>query len=180
MRVRRRASARTIEALVNANLGLVYSVVGSLSHHRGFDYDELVSEGMMALMNASAYFDKSRGFAFSTYAHRAIERACWRALGKSSARVLKFGTGGLDALEPYLSVETGEEVPEHVGNAFVQGVVNGLPDHQRRAIRHRFGVRRKRISYRNVGRKYRISAYEARQNCIAATEVLRRVLVPRT
>jgi len=60
------------------NLGLVYSAVRRFKGSNG-DFPDLVSEGSLALIRAIDRFDWTRGYKFSTYAYRAIQRAVWRS-----------------------------------------------------------------------------------------------------
>jgi RNA polymerase sigma factor (sigma-70 family) len=73
------------QRLVEANLGLVYDLIGR-SRFGALDRDEMCSEGMMALLRAVDTFDPWRGFRFSTYACNAILRAFSRAALKDSKR----------------------------------------------------------------------------------------------
>jgi RNA polymerase sigma factor (sigma-70 family) len=65
---------RIRERLVDANLGLVYELVGR-NRFTNVDNDELVSDGLYALLQAVDAFNPWRGFRFSTYACNAILRA---------------------------------------------------------------------------------------------------------
>lgn len=71
--------------LVEANLGLVYDLIGR-SRFDNLDRDEMTSEGMMALLRATDTFDPWRGFRFSTYACNAILRAFARSALQDSRR----------------------------------------------------------------------------------------------
>jgi RNA polymerase primary sigma factor len=62
------------QRLVDANLGLVYELVGR-NRFTNVDNDELVSDGLYALLQAVDAFNPWRGFRFSTYACNAILRA---------------------------------------------------------------------------------------------------------
>lgn len=72
------------EIITRANLALVLSM-GKRMRNSYVDFDELVSEGNMALMRALEKFDVSRGFKFSTYACRAIVQSFGR-LGMKNRR----------------------------------------------------------------------------------------------
>ena len=63
--------------LLNEHLGLVHHVARQLSRTLAAeaDFDELVSSGVMGLMNALDSFDHSRGLAFSTFAAPRIRGA---------------------------------------------------------------------------------------------------------
>ena len=54
------------EDIVN-NIGLVHSIANRF-RNRGVDYDDLFQAGCVGLIKAVDNFDKSKGFAFSTYA----------------------------------------------------------------------------------------------------------------
>jgi len=55
------------DEFIAANLGLVHSCCHRLTG-RGIEYDDLYGAGCIGLIKAYDGFDKSRGFAFSTYA----------------------------------------------------------------------------------------------------------------
>lgn len=58
-------------ALIENNLGLVHSCAKRFKG-KGVEYDDLFQAGCVGLVKAADSFDKSRGFAFSTYAVPAI------------------------------------------------------------------------------------------------------------
>ncbi len=72
-----RGSAAAREKLLNEHLGLVHHVARQLSRtlSADVDFDELVSCGVIGLMNALDAFDASRGLAFSTFAAPRIRGA---------------------------------------------------------------------------------------------------------
>lgn len=55
------------EKLIESNLGLVHSCAGRFKG-RGVEYDDLYQAGCVGLCKAADGFEKTRGFAFSTYA----------------------------------------------------------------------------------------------------------------
>jgi RNA polymerase sigma factor (sigma-70 family) len=63
--------------LVEANLGLVYTVAGQVwagafqARHR-LEFDDLIQAGSLGLIRAAELYDPARGVRFSTYAARAI------------------------------------------------------------------------------------------------------------
>jgi RNA polymerase sigma factor FliA len=70
-------SAVARDRLLNEHLGLVHHVARQLSRTLAadVDFDELVSCGVIGLMNALESFDHSRGLAFSTFAAPRIRGA---------------------------------------------------------------------------------------------------------
>ena len=57
----------TREEMIKDNIGLVHSIANRF-RGRGADYDDLFQSGCIGLIKAVDNFDKSKGFAFSTYA----------------------------------------------------------------------------------------------------------------
>lgn len=63
------------DALILANMGLVKSIANKYTHKHeleSFDFDDLVQEGVIALMHAIDTYDPASGYTFSTYATRVI------------------------------------------------------------------------------------------------------------
>jgi RNA polymerase sigma factor for flagellar operon FliA len=73
------------DEMVRQNMGLVHHTVerlcGSVGRSSG-SFDDLISAGMMGLLNAYDGFDPSRGVAFSTYAHPRVRGAVLDELRK--------------------------------------------------------------------------------------------------
>ncbi|RMF38209.1 MAG: sigma-70 family RNA polymerase sigma factor [Planctomycetota bacterium] len=75
-----RALARAVrirDCLIRSNLRLVISIIKKFVSPR-VTFDELLSEGIVVLLQAVEKFDYSRGFRFSTYAFRAVSRHVYR------------------------------------------------------------------------------------------------------
>ena len=68
--------------LIQANTRLVISIVKKFVDPRN-SFDDLLSDGMMVLMQAVEKFDYDRGFRFSTYAYRSIARNAQRRVNLS-------------------------------------------------------------------------------------------------
>lgn len=68
--------------IIKANMRLVISIVKKFVTTRS-TFDEMLSDGLVALMNCVGKFDFDRGFRFSTYAYRSIARDLYRS-GKSA------------------------------------------------------------------------------------------------
>lgn len=83
----RKRAESTRDQIVHANLPLVPSMAQRYAPS-GVEFEDLVSEGNMALLRAIEHFDVSRGFKFSTYACRAIV-SCFHRLGAKSQRYRK-------------------------------------------------------------------------------------------
>jgi RNA polymerase sigma factor (sigma-70 family) len=90
---------RRIEAwIADYNLALVMAMARRtrIPH---IDYQELISEGNVALLRAINKFDVSRGFKFSTYACRAILKGFNRMATVTGRYAIRFGTSHDPELE---------------------------------------------------------------------------------
>ena len=67
------------EHVIRANLRLVISNAGKYCS-ANYGFEDLVSDGSLALMEAVDKFDYRRGFRFSTYATHAIRRSFFRKM----------------------------------------------------------------------------------------------------
>jgi len=70
------AAASSIDLDLAPYIPMVYALVRKYSRHgreKGLNVDDLVSEGMLALVEARRHFDVLRGTKFSTYAYVWIE-----------------------------------------------------------------------------------------------------------
>ena len=67
------------DRIVEANLRLVFSIVKKFINPAN-DFDELLSDGIIAIIRAVEKFDYSRGFRFSTYATQVIRRNSYRTM----------------------------------------------------------------------------------------------------
>ncbi len=67
------------DRIIEANLRLVFSIVKKFVNPNN-RFDELLSDGIMALMRSVEKFDFDRGFKFSTYATQVIRRNAYRSV----------------------------------------------------------------------------------------------------
>lgn len=72
----------TRSQIIECNLRLVVSIARKL-RHRLTQFDELVGEGNLVLLNATDKFDYSRGYRFSTYATLSVQRHIYRLQEKA-------------------------------------------------------------------------------------------------
>jgi RNA polymerase sigma factor (sigma-70 family) len=73
--------AACLEKLLAEHQGLVLAVL-KRQWLGGMAYADLVQEGQIALWQAVLGYEPERGYAFSTYAWRAIERRIWAVVGR--------------------------------------------------------------------------------------------------
>ncbi len=67
------------DRIVEANLRLVFSIVKKFVNQTN-NFDELLSDGIIAIMRAVEKFDYDRGFRFSTYATQVVRRNAYRTV----------------------------------------------------------------------------------------------------
>ena len=79
-------SAAVRNHLAECNLRLVISIARKFATNHA-EFDELVSEGNMILLNAIDKFDFARGFRFSTYVTHSIQRHIYRWTKQKTRRV---------------------------------------------------------------------------------------------
>lgn len=75
-----------IDKLICENTGLVHFVANKYQN-LGLDYDDLIGEGNIGLINAAKRYDPSLGYKFSTYATLWIRQAITRALSDKSRTI---------------------------------------------------------------------------------------------
>ncbi|QDT35323.1 sigma-70 family RNA polymerase sigma factor [Thalassoglobus polymorphus] len=127
--------------IVEANLRLVASLAGKFSHS-GAEFDELVSEGNLILLNAVDKFDVGRGFRFSTYATHAIQRHFFRFLQrkqKRKKRETSVNSGVLSETTP--EIQKDEPLDCHqVAETLLSRFEDCLDEREVAILRDRFGL----------------------------------------
>lgn len=88
--------------ITTANMGLVTAMIKKIKI-TNTDFEELFSEGSLALLRAVNKFDVSRGYKFSTYACRAIHRSLGRLASCRGRDQLIFFGNSLDREEPSIN-----------------------------------------------------------------------------
>jgi RNA polymerase primary sigma factor len=87
------------DRIVEANTRLVFSIVKKFVNTSN-SFDDLLSDGIVALMRAVEKFDFGRGFRFSTYATQVVRRGAYRQVMESQQERSKMQSGvedlGLD------------------------------------------------------------------------------------
>ena len=86
----RLAQAQAIrDHIIQANLRLVMSIVKKFVTPQQ-SFDEMLSDGIVTLMQAVEKFDYDRGFRFSTYAYRSIARNAYRTVTAARTDAARF------------------------------------------------------------------------------------------
>jgi len=89
--------------IVEANTRLVFSIVKKFVNANNL-FDDLLSDGIAALIHAVEKFDCDRGFRFSTYATQVVRRTLYREIIRNQQARTKMVTG-LQDMDIYLSDE---------------------------------------------------------------------------
>lgn len=86
--------------IIKANMRLVISIVKKFVTTQS-TFDEMLSDGLVALMNCVDKFDFDRGFRFSTYAYRSIARDLYRSVKSVKLKSTQLSQDGDEwAMEP--------------------------------------------------------------------------------
>ncbi len=91
------------DRIVESNTRLVFSIVKKFINANN-QFDDLLSDGIFALMRAVEKFDYDRGFRFSTYATQVVRRNAYREIVQSQDERTKM-VGGLQDMDIDLSDE---------------------------------------------------------------------------
>ncbi len=169
------------ERLIEANLGLVYDLIGRSRFHN-LDRDEMSGEGMMALLRAVDTFDPWRGFRFSTYACNAILRAFSRAAIQDSKRRSRVA-GPYDVdFEKSDADETRHSDQRILFSERLQRILRldnaDLTDTEKTVLARRFPLEEGRVrqTLEDIGRQMRVSKERVRQIQLSAIAKLRRAI----
>ncbi len=167
--------------IVEANLGLVYDLIGR-NRFDNLDRDELLSEGMMGLLRATDTFDPWRGYRFSTYACNAILRAFSRAALMDSKRRSKIsGPYDVDFEESDVvernRIDQRSLFAERLSR-ILEDEVADLTDVERAVLQKRFPAedQSERQTLEDIGRTMRVSKERVRQIQLSAIAKLRKAL----
>ncbi len=138
---RRALSARS--TIVQANLPLVLAMA-KRTKLNSVDFNELISEGNMALLRSVEKFDCSRGFKFSTYACRAILKSFSRVALRTTRYRGHFPTEFDPTLEKSDFLDTKRETEQGRCMDELRSVLNqnlaGLSDIEWKVINSRFAL----------------------------------------
>lgn len=155
------------DRIVQSNLRLVISVVKKFVTPQD-SFDDMLSDGTCALMQAAEKFDYDRGFRFSTYAYRAIARCCYRAnldRRKDNARYVANPEGvAFDVVDKCGSSSAYDAAWDRMRRLLMQ--LMGQLDRRERFIlrcRYALGAHRKAKTFQFLAEKLGVSKERARQ-----------------
>ena len=195
----------SLDRLVSSNLPFVIKVAKDY-RNRGVPFEDLISEGNLGLMEAALRYDRGHGTKFITYAMWWIRKHILQALEDQSRIVRVPGSTWESrrrarrrpvALPTELSLEdttssTTLPLAERLADArftgadhrlvsrenagFLAGALGELSAHERRVLRHRFGLEGEtELTLRETGERLGISRERVRQVEVKALERLRRL-----
>ncbi|MCG6155724.1 sigma-70 family RNA polymerase sigma factor [Rubinisphaera margarita] len=127
------------DLLIRSNMRLVISVTKKFVTSQ-MSFDELFSDGVLALMQAVEKFDIGRGYRFSTYAYYSVSRSMYRFTRRLRKRMLTVDTFDRD-----LSDEKPAEAlwPEQTWSTVSQTLaemITHLDEREQWIIRQRFSL----------------------------------------
>ena len=172
----------TRDRLVNANLGLVFDLLGK-NRFTNVEIEESRSEGLMALLRAVDTYNPWSGYRFSTYACNAILRAFSRLALHESKRQTLRATRFETHMEPDDWIEQQTEgdldlLIERMGIVLKEDRAE-LTDIEQKILQARFplSTSSKRSTLKTVGARMNISKERVRQIQESALSKLRRALI---
>ncbi|WP_010582656.1 sigma-70 family RNA polymerase sigma factor [Schlesneria paludicola] len=129
--------------IIRSNLRLVVSNAGKYrSPHYGFE--DLVSDGSLALMEAVDKFDYQRGFRFSTYATHAIRRSFFRKIERRQRDRTRFVATDPSVListpDTFEELDLGATAQTRLIGRVVETLSEHLSDRERHIVEGRFGL----------------------------------------
>lgn len=155
------------DRIVEANLRLVFSIVKKFVNPNN-SFDDLLSDGIVALIRAVEKFDFDRGFRFSTYATQVIRRNSYRTVVLNQQERQKT-VGGLQDMELDFTDEGREsaisEKRWHELRSRLSVMLDDLDRREKFIIRARFslGAHRKVHTLQSLANRLGVSKERVRQ-----------------
>jgi len=155
------------DRLILANMRLVVSIVKNFigpTH----SFDDMLSEGVVSLMQAVDKFDYHRGFRFSTYAYRAICRNSLRTITQQKKEAARFNSGSSEQMFEIPGQGDCSSVAEHRWSRLrlaMTQMLDRLDRRERFIIRGRYalGSHRKVRTFQCLADKLGVSKERVRQ-----------------
>ncbi len=168
--------------IIDANMGLVFDML-SRNRFKNVEFDELRSEGLMALLRAVDTYNPWSGFRLSTYACNSILRSFSRVALMQSKRRHLWSASFDPSMEPLDLV--GARRNEHLGllGERLSEIMNDenavLSESERFVLRQRFPMRpdKPKATLMKVGEAMNVSKERVRQIQESALTKLRRALL---
>ncbi len=163
--------------IIKSNMRLVVSIVKKFVTPQQ-SFDEMLSDGIVTLMQAVEKFDYDRGFRFSTYAYRSIARSAFRALTTAHKEEVRFTRGADDWAFEQVDDRNSSSLRDQVWSnlrELTTSMLENLDRRERFIIRSRYalGAHRKVRSFQYLADKLGVSKERARQLEKRAVDKLR-------
>jgi RNA polymerase primary sigma factor len=155
------------DRIVEANLRLVFSIVKKFVNSEN-QFDDLLSDGIFALIRAVEKFDYGRGFRFSTYATQVVRRNGYRQVVENHQERSKLVAGvdelGLDISDEYRQSAI-SETRWHELRARLGVMLGDLDRREKFIIRARFslGSHRRVHTLQSLANRLGVSKERVRQ-----------------
>jgi RNA polymerase primary sigma factor len=165
------------DRIVEANTRLVFSIVKKFVNTSN-SFDDLLSDGIVALMRAVEKFDFGRGFRFSTYATQVVRRGAYRQVMECQQERSKMQSGvedlGLDVSDEGRQSAISEQ-RWHELRGRLSVMLGDLDRRERFIIRARFslGSHRRVYTLQSLADRLGVSKERVRQLEQRAMEKLR-------
>lgn len=175
-----RVAYHTRDTLINANVFLAPAVVKGIKGWQT-EYQDLIAEGLQALMKAVHGFDVDLGQKFSTYAFYAIQRSMIRFMVKKqnlTAKKIEHAAESIHREDTYTDAKDGD-VGETVNHT--RAAIATLDDREQAIIRGRFGMNDNGgvMTLEALGGTLGLSKERVRQIEVEAKDKIRRYLSDR-
>src|SRR3990172_3043381 len=165
---RRGSEQRLFKPIIDANMGLVFDMLGK-NRFKNVDFEELRSEGLMALLRSVDTYNPWSGFRFSTYACNSILRSFSRVALMESKRSHLWANSFDPQLEP--STWNEEQRNNQLGllaerlNAIINDAGTELSENERYVLQKRFPFEPdgRKATLKKVGEKLKVSKERVRQ-----------------
>ena len=128
--------------IIQSNLRLVISNAGKYCSPN-YGFEDLVSDGSLALMEAVDKFDYQRGFRFSTYATHAIRRSFFRKIERRQRDRMRFcatDPSVISATPDHFEVDHDATADHRLIGRVVESLADHLSERERQIVEGRFGL----------------------------------------
>jgi RNA polymerase primary sigma factor len=155
------------DCIIRANTRLVISIIKKYVTP-SFSFDELLSDGIVILMNAVEKFDYQRGFRFSTYAYRSIGRNAYKQVMERKQEMGRFANVPEDCIEETLDQGEAASMDEKTWERLrtMLSKLLGKLDKRERVIvkaRYALGKHRKIQTFQSIADRLGVSKERIRQ-----------------
>ena len=155
------------DCIIRANTRLVISIVKKFVSP-SFSFDELLSDGIVILMNAVEKFDYERGFRFSTYAYRSISRNAYKEVMDRKKDMGRFAAIPEESIEGALEESSTASMDDKTWErlrTMLAKFLGGLDKRERLIVKARYalGAHRKVQTFQSIADQLGVSKERIRQ-----------------